>query len=59
MLGWPLIGGSGPTSSTPSAITCSEAIDMDELGTFQCHGDNVNLRYERHYLRPIETYGRP
>lgn len=28
---------------------------MDELGTFQRHGDRVDLRYERHYPHPIET----
>ncbi len=28
------------------------AIDMDELGTFQRHGDKVDLRYERRFPRP-------
>ncbi|MFI4986934.1 MAG: SRPBCC family protein [Alphaproteobacteria bacterium] len=28
---------------------------MDELGTFERRGDGVDLRYERHYPRPIET----
>jgi uncharacterized protein YndB with AHSA1/START domain len=28
---------------------------MDDLGTFERHGDNVDLRYERHYKRPIAT----
>ena len=28
---------------------------MDDLGTFERHGENVDLRYERYYLRPIET----
>jgi uncharacterized protein YndB with AHSA1/START domain len=28
---------------------------MDEFGTFERHGDNVDLRYVRHYSRPIET----
>src|SRR5208337_5665038 len=28
---------------------------MDELGTFDRHGGTVDLRYERHYPRPVET----
>jgi hypothetical protein len=28
---------------------------MDELGTFQRQDDSVDLRYERHYPRPIDT----
>jgi uncharacterized protein YndB with AHSA1/START domain len=28
---------------------------MDELGTFETRDDGVELRYERHYDRPIET----
>jgi uncharacterized protein YndB with AHSA1/START domain len=28
---------------------------MDELGTIERHGDEVDLRYERHFARPIET----
>jgi uncharacterized protein YndB with AHSA1/START domain len=28
---------------------------MEELGTFERHGNDVDLRYERHYPRPIET----
>lgn len=28
---------------------------MDQLGTFQRQGDSVDLRFERHYPRPIET----
>jgi len=28
---------------------------MDELGTFDRHDDTADLRYERHYPRPIET----
>jgi len=28
---------------------------MDELGTFERHGDDVDLRYERRYPRPVET----
>ena len=27
----------------------------DQLGTYERHGDVVDLRYERHYPRPIET----
>jgi len=28
---------------------------MTDLGTFERHGDNIDLRYERRYPRPIET----
>jgi uncharacterized protein YndB with AHSA1/START domain len=28
---------------------------MEELGTVDRHGDTIDLRYERHYARPIET----
>jgi len=28
---------------------------MEDLGAFTRHGDTADLRYERHYPRPIET----
>src|SRR5438552_2063215 len=28
---------------------------MDDLGTFERRGDDVDLRYERRYPRPVET----